>query len=190
MRDAIGGVVNIQMILVFIAIISGYLAFSVSYTKAVHVKDFIINKIEEYEGYDDFDGGVSGKTELIKTAVKDYMDRIGYSGTGNKTVNDTTCANIIENVSGIKGAGSSVNAHLSSEASLASDYIICRYDGASKAVYDNNGQKVTADKDVERYYYVVVTYITIDVPVINQIMSNTNFFQITGKTKLIENLSI
>lgn len=46
MRDAIGGVVNIQIILVFIVIVSGYLAFSVNYTKAFRVKNKIITTLE------------------------------------------------------------------------------------------------------------------------------------------------
>ncbi|MBQ3422720.1 MAG: hypothetical protein IJH34_13920 [Romboutsia sp.] len=50
MRDAIGGIVNIQIILVFIVLVSGYLAFSVNYTKAFRAKNKVINAIEQYEG--------------------------------------------------------------------------------------------------------------------------------------------
>ena len=187
MRDALGGVVNIQMILVFIAVISGYLAFSVSYTKAVHVKDFIINKLEEYEGYDDINTNIAGKTGVIRTAVSDYMNKIGYSGSGStKSVNDSTCEGIIENLG---AGGADVHPKLVSDPGISGDYIICRYDGAKKTVYNNETATYEQDK-ANRYYYVVVTYISIDIPVINQIMSNLRYFEISGKTKLIEDRSI
>ena len=50
MRDAVGGVVNLVIIVVFLVIVSGYLAFNVNYTKAFRVKNKIISTIEEYEG--------------------------------------------------------------------------------------------------------------------------------------------
>ena len=46
MRDAIGGVVNITIIVTFLVIVSGYLAFNVNYTKAFRVKNKIITTIE------------------------------------------------------------------------------------------------------------------------------------------------
>ena len=55
MRDAFGGIVNISMIVVFLVIVSGYLAFNVSYTKAFRVKNKIITTIEQYEGLCDED---------------------------------------------------------------------------------------------------------------------------------------
>ena len=42
MRDAFGGIVNIAIIVVFMTIVSGYLAFNVSYTKAFKVKNYFI----------------------------------------------------------------------------------------------------------------------------------------------------
>ena len=58
-----------------------------------------------------------------------------------------------------------------------------------KTVYNNETATYEQDK-ANRYYYVVVTYISIDIPVINQIMSNLRYFEISGKTKLIEDRSI
>ena len=45
MRDAIGGVVNITIIVTFLVIVSGYLAFNVNYTKAFRVKNKIITNV-------------------------------------------------------------------------------------------------------------------------------------------------
>ena len=41
MKDALGGIINIWFIAVFIVIISGYLAFSIQYNKAFRMKNEI-----------------------------------------------------------------------------------------------------------------------------------------------------
>ena len=43
MRDAFGGVANLVIIVVFLTLVSGYLAFNVNYTKAFRVKNKIIS---------------------------------------------------------------------------------------------------------------------------------------------------
>lgn len=69
MRDSIGGVFNIVFIAIFISVVSGYLAFSVSYNKAFKVKNKIISTLEQYEGYND----------KSKAIIEEYMNRIGYN---------------------------------------------------------------------------------------------------------------
>ena len=44
MRDAFGGLMNMVIIVVFLVLVSGYLAFNVNYTKAFRVKNKIITK--------------------------------------------------------------------------------------------------------------------------------------------------
>lgn len=73
MRDAFGGIVNITIIIVFLVIVSGYLAFNVNYTKAFRVKNKIITTIEQYEGNCSNIGGACDQ------AITDYMREIGYS---------------------------------------------------------------------------------------------------------------
>ena len=43
MRDALGGLFSLQIILAFVLLINGYLAYSVNYTRAFRVKNGIIN---------------------------------------------------------------------------------------------------------------------------------------------------
>lgn len=69
MRDAIGGVVNVAFIAVFLVIVSGYLAFSVSYNKAFKVKNKIISVLEEYEYYN----------SVSKGFIDEYLKNIGYN---------------------------------------------------------------------------------------------------------------
>ena len=64
MRDAIGGVFTLQIILVFVLLINGYMAYSVNYTRAFRVK----NIIEQKEGFSE--GGTAAKeiSSLVKRA--------------------------------------------------------------------------------------------------------------------------
>lgn len=78
MSNAYGGIVNITFIVVFLVIVSGYLAFSVNYNKAFRVKNQIINIIEQNEGLDDD----------AKEKIKDYMSNIGYSNDINWKAKD------------------------------------------------------------------------------------------------------
>ena len=68
MRDAIGGVFSLQIILVFVILINGYLAYSVNYTRAFRVKNEIINIVEESEGFRE--GGIAATriSSLVKAA--------------------------------------------------------------------------------------------------------------------------
>lgn len=51
MREAIGSTWLTGIIITFIAIFAGFLAYSISYTKAFRVKNQIINIIEQKEGF-------------------------------------------------------------------------------------------------------------------------------------------
>ncbi len=73
MRDAFGGLVNIQLILVFIVLVAGFLAFNINYNKAFKVKNYIIKSIEEYNG-NCFDGD-----SQCVAQINQYMNDIGYS---------------------------------------------------------------------------------------------------------------
>ena len=72
MRDAFGGVVNLAMIVVFLVLVTGYLAFNVNYTKAFRVKNYIITKFEQYEGNCERED-----SECYKE-IQSYMKTVGY----------------------------------------------------------------------------------------------------------------
>ena len=54
MRESIGGTWLFGIVIVFIALFSAFLAYSISYTRAFNVKNEIINYIERNEGYELF----------------------------------------------------------------------------------------------------------------------------------------
>ena len=73
MRDAYGGIINLSMIVVFLVLVCGYLAFNVNYTKAFRVKNYIITTIEQYEG------NCENVNSACAQKINDYIRQIGYS---------------------------------------------------------------------------------------------------------------
>ena len=86
MRDAFGGLMNMVLIVVFLVLVSGYLAFNVNYTKAFRVKNKIITTIEQYEGACE-PGNPSNKCNQV---IKDYMKSVGYNASSLQ-INDYEC---------------------------------------------------------------------------------------------------
>ena len=76
MRDAFGGVVNLVIIVVFLVLVSGYLAFNVNYTKAFRVKNKIISTFEQYEGNCQ---NATTEANTCNGEIFAYMKSIGYS---------------------------------------------------------------------------------------------------------------
>ena len=83
MQNAYGGIVNITFIVVFLVIVSGYLAFSVNYNKAFRVKNKMISAIEECEGIKENDDCATQK-------IEEYIKQIGYSNANNWTADGYT----------------------------------------------------------------------------------------------------
>ena len=76
MRDAIGGTMTLVIVVVFIVIALGYMAFNVNYTKAFRMKDKIISVYEKYNGY---------CNSNCKKEIEAYAKELAYSA-GNKVV--------------------------------------------------------------------------------------------------------
>lgn len=83
MRDALGGTVSLVIIVVFIVVALGYMAFNVNYTKAFRMKNKIISV------YEDYNGNCLGD---CKNAIKNYAKTLGYS-----SGNNMNCPNGYEN---------------------------------------------------------------------------------------------
>lgn len=151
MRDAIGGIVNLVIIVVFLVIVSGYLAFNVNYTKAFRVKNKIISTIEEYEGNCPADGKGCDKI------INDYINSMGYDNT-----NLINCDSYnTDKIKYYKRNGYCVGASYS------------------------NSQSNIQDKG-QTAYFKVKTYITIDMPIIRNVIPNIGMFEITGDTKTVK----
>ncbi len=77
MQDAFGGLLNIFIILIFIVIVEGILAFTVSYTKAFRMKNFVISVVEQYEG----SGCFCDADSACKAKIRAHAEAIHYKPT-------------------------------------------------------------------------------------------------------------
>ena len=72
MREAIGATWIMGIVIVFIALFSGYLAFSVNYSKAFKVKDGIVDRIQKH----------NGPNQDAIDDIAELMSETGYNSTG------------------------------------------------------------------------------------------------------------
>ena len=83
MREAIGGAMSIQFIIIFLLLVNSYLAFTVNYTKAFRVKNEIISIIEKNEGLTGVgDNQMCGDGTDSATAcgqIQTYLNQVGYN---------------------------------------------------------------------------------------------------------------
>ena len=87
MRESIGGGWLFGIVIVFIFLFAGFLAYSISYTKAFNVKNEIINYIEQKSGYTPYKGSrgdIKNETnynvlmQSTEGKIKYLIDNVGY----------------------------------------------------------------------------------------------------------------
>lgn len=160
MRESIGGAWIITIVVLFIVLFSGYLAVSINYTKAFKVKNFIINTIEQNEGFSKYSGN-DINTASIQTLEADkttqgyitaYLKSTGYFTTENETEMRRRC----NGENSLSGSNE--------EYYYAGGYCIkkiCNYSGYGAP------------------YYKVTTFIKFQIPIIQTAM----LIEINGETK-------
>lgn len=150
MRDAIGQVFALQVILAFVLLINGYMAYSVNYTRAFRVKNQIVNIIEQYEGpYND---------EAI-AKINNYIAQMTYK------VPPKLVQEFLEDYSS------------SDEKSCQNGWCYVAHD---VSIDDADGERTGK-------YYSVVTFVNINIPVINNLVGLGDFLRVVGETKTIYN---
>lgn len=161
MREAIGGAMTIQIIIIFMLLINAYLAFSVSYSRAFKMKNQVINIIENNEGYPSDDTPQNCTTdnpEGVACQIVSYINQIGYNG-DDYPVRDKECPGTAKG----KRYGICIIPHKKDVS------------GNSNATHTYSG-----------IYYTVYTYININIPVINNLFKGIpNIFRIQGETNTI-----
>lgn len=83
MREAIGGTWLMTIVLIFVVLFSGFLAFGVNYSKAFKVKNEIIDIIEENEGIEENNGMIK---DVVSNQIETYLSNIGYGTTDNNSI--------------------------------------------------------------------------------------------------------
>ena len=150
MRDAIGQVFALQVILAFVLLINGYMAYSVNYTRAFRVKNQIVNIIEQYEG----------PTDEAMAKIGSYVDGTTYR------VPQTL-----------------INNFRNRYASNSDDGEVSCQDGWCYIAHDV--RTTGGDGEMNGTYYSVVTFVNIDIPVINNLIGLGDFLSVSGETRTI-----
>ena len=147
MRDAIGQVFALQVILIFVMLINGYMAYSVNYARAFRVKNHIVNIIEQYEGVNN---------QYALEEIEDYVAKMNYD------VDNQQLAKFYNDNPG-------------AVCSFATGWCCVPHEVSSTG----------ADEDKNGVYYTVVTFVSIDIPVVKNILGLGSFLQVVGETRTI-----
>lgn len=137
MKQGIGSTATFNIIIIFIVIVFGLLAATISYYKAFKVNSMILYSIDKFEGYNDF----------AKKEIRSNLNTIGYTvNTGNNRC-DT-----------VRGKSELVS-------NQDNQYLYCVYYYADDR--GKGDSKLTNQDSEPIYYnYSVVTYIYIDLPIV------------------------
>ena len=153
MNEGIGSTTVLVIILFFIILASGYMAYNVNYTKAFRMKNKIISLYEENNGQ----CGTTCQKDIIK-----YAKEIGYNPAGNLRCDRTDIKPMgITNLYGTNVKG-----------------LYCEYKIAVPK--SNSSDQVFVDTKDE-YYYRILTRINIEIPGLQKILPRV--LNITGDTK-------
>ncbi len=171
MREAIGATWIMGIVIVFVALFSAYLAFSINYSKAFRVKNGIIERIEKNNGFyqnpiTDSSGAYSKSTTQ---EINEFIQEINYGSKGDcfKTV---TAKGINTDIGRVEYVGCNVNGP-------------CTYTPGEGVKSSYCVQKVTARTESDQLttaYYKVYVYFSINMPVG---FDQNYLFVTTGETK-------
>ena len=144
MRESIGGGWLFGIVIVFIFMFSGFLAYSVSYTKAFNVKNEIVNYIEQSQGYTKSLKNVKNirdESKLLSTTEGKTYNLVIKSGYDWETNSESKCP-----------SGKKLN-----------EFGVCieKFCPTSKNAVDQKGKNIHRISDV---HYKVTTFMTFEIP--------------------------
>lgn len=145
--------------LVFIILMTAYLAISVNYAKAFKIKSYIVSEIEENEGYDG----------NLEQQVRNYLTAQGYTAYG-------TCESTISS----GGVGTDWR-----RIATIDDAVPTGSDKHNVCIYSRDVKTGNDDIDSKRSYYRVVVFFKFDLPIVNFLTT----FKVGGETGYIYDTS-
>ena len=161
MKGAVGNAFILNMVITFILIFYTLLIGSMAYSKAYRTKNYLINLIDVFEGngINDFTStrGNPSQRDKWDEAANEYLGKNGYP---ISTSDKNDCSKNKDEYSLYMGNGQG-----------RYDYCIYKRNDISAS----DGNKLIS----QRYNYMVIVYMKLDLPVIGQYMK----FPIRGETK-------
>ena len=184
MREAIGATWIFGIVIVFIVLFTGYLAFSINYAKAFTVKDSIIDTLEKYSGPGKYSGTKSDiNTGPVFEEINKKMINVNYNAKGScKTVTEAMLetmpedkkSTIKDNVIGVKNQNAKVFHNVLSD-SEKNMYHYCII--KQKQYYKD-------ELGLGYSNYFVATFFSVNIDIISVAQIRFNFF-VSGQTKNI-----
>lgn len=153
MREAIGATWIFGIVIVFITLFSGYLAFSVNYSKAFKVKDKIVETLQKYNGPND---------ESIEE-IETYLSDVGYNSTGVCNAN----AGIRTDMKFIGADETEVRTRNANDEG--------KYNYCIQRISSSN---TTSTGELSGGYYKVVVFFSLSLPIVNDLFH----FNVSGET--------
>ena len=160
MRESLGNSLLLNIVIVFSGIVILFFIGIISYSKAYKVKNRIIEVIEEYNGY----------TTDTKGEINDSLKQIGYSVTSKDYCNSGRVRNHMDDI-----GGTYINVNIASPYSTG-EYNYCVFEVTNKS-----SDVVTYYGASESKYYVVVTFVHFDFPIIGDMLN----IPVYGETKIL-----
>ncbi len=161
MKESFGGSWLFGIVILFIALFTSYLAYSINYTRAFNLKNKILEEIEKAEGYtssenvEDMTDEELSQANTVQATVLLWIRKTGYAKQNAEGINCKT-----------------VDGHTTTQA-MPGGYCITKY------------CKDTTDGNVThggfRTYYKVTTFVAFKIPVINVTLK----VPVTGETRTL-----
>lgn len=151
-----GGTVVLVIIVVFIVIVSGYMAFNVNYTKAFRVKNKVVDSFNKYGDICKTPGSPCDKE------ITEYAKSVGYGSTefgascDGKLLDDSDLRTLHSGANGL--------------------YCYAEFD---KVVTKDDA---TVISDGEYHYYTIITKVDINIPLIEDSLG-LRYLTVRGDTK-------
>ena len=156
MKDAVGGSLLLNIVVIFTSIVILFFAGIMAYSKAYKIKNRIIEVIEKYETYDDDSNNEDQTRKSVQTLLEEDLRKSGYIVATSAQV-AAKCTD-----------GQNLN---------TSEYLYCIYEKCDEEECDENGNC----ECVGQRLYKVTTFIHFDFPVIGNMLT----FKVKGETKML-----
>ena len=153
MNEAIGETVSLGLVMFFIVIISSYLAFTINYSKAFKVKSKLIDIIQDYDN--------DMTNSKISEEMNSYIKEVGYSAGESYTKKNCT------------GVGDSETSYTA----------VPNQGWCYKIIETQEANSGSGSVEYKRRYVKVKTFVSIDIPIFNNIFPNIRYFTVYGSTK-------
>ena len=160
MKEAIANAGVFNIVIIFVIILLAFFVGSLGYSKAFKAKNKIVEEIEKDQGY------TIGINDSTETRVEQWLSKIGYRVNTGNSKNSESCPS---KASGNGGAsGKLINSNGTYQ------YCVYEFDTCNK----------DSDKAICGKYYIVITYMYFDVPIISGLLK----LPVTGETMIFNEI--